>query len=96
MSIFTPAELANLYKTGALARSLHLNVNPSETGGAMSAIEDMTQPKRAFFKAVPAALTKAQWANRWMMTPPQPQTPIPLSTLLGPAVVSEGTGNDQE
>jgi hypothetical protein len=70
-SIFTPQELSHLYKTGAIARSVGLNVNPSGTAGAMNAIEDVTHPRRAFFKAIPAAATNSPGFNQWMMNPAQ-------------------------
>jgi hypothetical protein len=42
----------------------------------MSAIEDVTNTKRAFFKAVPAMATKSPGFNQWMLNPEAQQSSL--------------------
>jgi hypothetical protein len=68
-SVFTRDELSGIYKTGALARSVGLNVNPSGTAATTSAIEESPLGKDFWFKGAKAKATKSEWFNQWMMTP---------------------------
>jgi hypothetical protein len=43
-SVFTPDELDHVYKTGAIARSVGLNTNPSGTAAVTGAMEDVRHP----------------------------------------------------
>jgi ddrB-like ParB superfamily domain len=66
-SVFTPEELQSIYKTGAISRSVGLNVNPPNTAETLDAIGgDSGATKRVFLKTGKAALTKADWFNDWL------------------------------
>lgn len=85
-SVFQPQELDALYKTGAIARSVGLNVNPSGTSVAMGAMQDIQKPIRSLApKAGAAALTNSPAFNQRMMTPGQPpfRSPIPVVPSAG-------------
>jgi hypothetical protein len=56
-SLFTPTELEQVYKTGAIARSVGLNSNPSGTAAVSSTIEQTGNPLKAAKQAVAAYLT---------------------------------------
>lgn len=96
-SLFTPTELDQVYKTGAIARSVGLNANPSGTAAVSSAIEQTTgNPLRTVKQALAARLTKSGSFNDWMMqTGASKGTTVPLSTLLGIAGGAGSRNNDQ-
>lgn len=72
-SLFAPDELGHVYKTGALARSVGLNANPSGTAAVSGAMADVQKPVRSLApKAGAAKLTKSPGFNNWMMRPGAP------------------------
>lgn len=72
-SVFTPEELSNVYKTGAIARSTKLNTNPSGTAAVESAAADVQKPIRSMMpKALAARATSSPAVNEWMMRNPPP------------------------
>ncbi|HKH99708.1 MAG TPA: hypothetical protein VJ999_11420 [Candidatus Sulfotelmatobacter sp.] len=81
-SVFSPQELSALYKTGAIARSVGLNTNPSGTSAVMGAMSDIQKPIRSLApKAAAAGLTTSPAFNQRMMTPGQPpfRSPVPVA-----------------
>jgi hypothetical protein len=85
-SVFTPEELQHIYKTGAIARSVGLNTNPSGTAGVTGAMQDVQSPIRSLApKALAAKATRSAAFNNWMMQSKKPggRTRVPLSLLLG-------------
>jgi hypothetical protein len=44
--VFTPDELAEVYKTGMIGRSAGLNTNPSGTAAVTGEMQDVTHPER--------------------------------------------------
>jgi hypothetical protein len=81
-SVFTPGELSGLYKTGAIARSVGLNTNPSGTSAVMGAMQDIQKPIRSLApKAAAAKLTTSPAFNQRMMTPGKPPFKSPLPVL---------------
>jgi hypothetical protein len=89
-SVFDPKELADLYKTGAIARSVGLNTNPSGTAAVSGAMADVQKPLSSLApKALAAELTNNPCFNRWMMRNGAPRTgaaagtTVPLSVLAG-------------
>ncbi len=79
-SVFSPDELDHVYKTGAIARSVGVNTNPSGTAGVSGAIADVQKPIRSMIPKYGAAkLTNSPRFNRRLLTPPAPNTgPTPL------------------
>jgi hypothetical protein len=96
-----PGELDSVYKTGAIARSIGLNVNPSGTAGATSAIEQVAS-KGGLLKGAKqtaaAKLTNSPHFNRWLMQ----VTGEPLPSSKGPRLATFAAGaaggkqNDEE
>lgn len=87
-SVFTPDELDDVYKTGAIARSVNLNTNPSGTAGVTGAMQDVQKPIRSLLpKGIAAGVTKWPWFNNRLMRPGGgtdiPSGVIPLSVVLG-------------
>ena len=81
-SLFSPDELSSLYKTGAIARSVGLNTNPSGTAAVRGAQEDVRHPiVSALPKAGAAWLTQSPEVNKWMMTPGQTSKPALVPPL---------------
>jgi hypothetical protein len=98
-SMFTPEELQHVYKTGAIARSVGLNTNPSGTAGVTGAMQDVQSPIKSLApKTGAAALTRAPWFNKWMMQSRKAggRTRVPLSVLLGATAGARRTGGDEE
>jgi hypothetical protein len=62
-----PGELDEIYKTGAIARRLGLNTNPSGTAAVTSAIEQTGNPLKAAKQTAAAKLTNSPYFNRWLM-----------------------------
>ncbi|MFI5095167.1 MAG: hypothetical protein ACHQIK_17155 [Candidatus Acidiferrales bacterium] len=62
-----PGEIDDIYQTGAIARRLGLNTNPSGTAAVSAAIEQTAKPVKALMQTVPAYLTNASYFNRWLM-----------------------------
>lgn len=58
-SLYTPEELESVYKTGAIARSVGMNTNPSGTAAVEGAMQDVQKPIRS-------AIPKTWSANRTM------------------------------
>lgn len=70
--LFEPGELDSVYKTGAIARSVRLNTNPSGTAVVQGAMQDVQKPVRSLGpKWAAAKLTNADWFNDWMMRNPR-------------------------
>jgi len=96
-SMFTPAELAEVYKTGALARSAGLNTNPSGTASVSSAIEQTINPVRALAQNRAAKLTNSPGFNARMMNtqrlPPQGAT---TGRLAGATAAGAGAAASQQ
>lgn len=94
-SLFTPTELDQVYKTGAIARSVGLNANPSGTAAVTSTIEQTGNPVKIAKQAAAAYLTKSGTFNNWMMRTGAGQgTTVPLAAALG---LTGGAGSrDQE
>jgi hypothetical protein len=90
-----PGELDEVYKTGAIARRLGLNVNPSGTAGATSAIEQVAS-KGGLLKGAKqtgaAYLTNARWFNRWMMNPPASGGYAKIGAILSGGAAGVGAG----
>jgi hypothetical protein len=84
-SVFNPTEMDQVYKTGAIARSVGLNTNPSGTAAVSGAMADVQKPIRSLApKAGAAKLTNSPGFNQWMMrTGAGAGTTPPLSSLLG-------------
>jgi hypothetical protein len=88
---FSPAELEEIYKTGAIARSVGLNTNPSGTAAVSGAMADVQKPLSSLAPKPwrPDWLTNSPRFNRWLMRSGAPVTgaaagtTIPLSVLLG-------------
>jgi len=94
-SVFTPEELQQIYKTGAIARSVGLNTNPSGTAGVTGAMQDVQSPIKSLApKTGAAALTRSPGFNRWLMRPRG--RGVPLSALLGATAGARGAGGDEE
>ena len=71
--VYTPQELDSIYKTGAIARSVRLNTNPSGTAVVEGAMSDVQKPVRSMLpKALAAKATQSQSFNDWMMQNPMP------------------------
>jgi hypothetical protein len=85
-SVFNPQELSALYKTGAIARSVGLNTNPSGTAGVMGAYEDIRHPiLTAGPKTLAAKATTSPAFNQRLMTPGQaPGKPVSGLPFLAP------------
>jgi hypothetical protein len=100
-SIFNPQELAEVYKTGALARSAGLNTNPSGTAGVTSAIEQTMNPLRVAAQKGAAALTNSPGFNARMMNTqriaPQGATTGRLAgaTMAGAAQPQDSTAAEE-
>src|SRR5205807_535317 len=89
-SIFTPDELDHVYQTGAIARSVGLNTNPSGTAGVTGAMQDIQKPIRSLLpKGGAAWLTKSPGFNNWLMKGSQGSR-LPLSLLLGATSATRG------
>jgi hypothetical protein len=74
-SMFTPGELENVYKTGAIARSLRANTNPSGTAVVEGAMADVQHPVRSLIpKALAAKATNSPAFNEWLMKNPPPDS----------------------
>jgi hypothetical protein len=74
----------SVYKTGALARSVGVNTNPSGTAGVQGAMQDVQNPIRSLLsKGLAAKATKSPLFNNWLMNPGGPGRRVPLSFLLG-------------
>ncbi len=86
-SLFAPNELQAVYKTGAIARSLGLNTNPSGTAAVSGAMEDVKHPIiTAGPKAAAAKLTQSPAFNAWLLRPGRGSGGrVPLSVLLNAA-----------
>lgn len=81
-SVFTAEELDHIYKTGAIARSVGLNTNPSGTAGVTGAMEDVRKPLRSMLpKGLAARATKSAGFNRWMMKQSTKQPVVPRGSL---------------
>jgi hypothetical protein len=81
-----PQELRHLYKAGAIAASVTLQVSPSGTSIGMSATPLRAvseQPKRAFFKAVSPWATKSPGFNQRMMNPATQRAPLAVRVGQG-------------
>jgi hypothetical protein len=92
-SVFTPDELDAIYKTGVIGRSLGLNVNPSGTAGATSAIEQTGNPLKAAKQTAAAKFTASPHFNNWLMR----VTGAAPSTAGGrAAAVTAGAQQDRE
>jgi hypothetical protein len=84
-SVYSPQELSALYKTGAIARSVGLNTNPSGTSAVMGAMQDIQKPIRSLApKAVAAKATTSLGFNQRMMTPARPPFKSPVPVLPSP------------
>lgn len=84
-SVFEPQELDALYKTGAIARSVGLNTNPSGTAGVMGAMSDIQKPVRSLgTKTLAAKATTSPGFNQRMMTPGTPPFKSPVPVLPSP------------
>jgi hypothetical protein len=95
-SVFTPAELDQVYKTGAIARSVGLNANPSGTAAVTSAIEQTMNPLKAGAQAFAAKLTNSGHFNDWMMrTGASKGTTVPLAALLGATAGTSTRDNER-
>ncbi|HXJ04084.1 MAG TPA: hypothetical protein VNH65_03245 [Candidatus Acidoferrum sp.] len=84
-SVFSPGELADLYKTGGYARSVGLNTNPSGTAAVTGAMQDVTHPAGAILKTGAAKLTNSPAFNQRMMRSGKAigRRGVPLSSLAG-------------
>jgi hypothetical protein len=72
-SMFEPGELESIYKTGAIARSLRANTNPSGTAAVEGAMSDVQRPIKSLLpKAAAAYLTNEERFNNWLMNNPEP------------------------
>ncbi len=72
-SMFEPAELDSIYKTGAIARSLKANTNPSGTAAVEGAMQDVQKPIRSMLpKGMAAGATNSTGFNNWLMNNPAP------------------------
>ena len=98
-SLFTPDELDEVYKTGALARSAGLNTNPSGTAAVNAAIEQTMNPIRLAGQSAAAKLTNSSAFNDWMMrNRPQtgPGSAVPVSVLVNSAGKSDDQSGDSK
>ena len=81
--LFEPQELDSLYKTGAIARSVKLNTNPSGTAVVQGAMQDVQSPVRSLLpKAAAAKLTNSEAFNNWLMQNLQPPRTAPPATMV--------------
>jgi hypothetical protein len=80
-SIFSPSELADVYRTGMLARSVGLNTNPSGTAAVMGA--QNFSPYSLGMKSTAAKLTTSEGFNNFLMQPPKGAGELPLTQMLG-------------
>lgn len=72
-SVFSPGELDSIYKTGAIARSVKVNTNPSGTAVVEGAMADVQHPVRSMMpKAAAAKATNSPAFNDWLMNNPAP------------------------
>lgn len=72
-SVFTPDELSQIYKTGAIARSARLNTNTSGTAAVEGAMADVQRPVRSLLpKWFAAKATNSPAFNDWLMRNPPP------------------------
>jgi hypothetical protein len=93
-SVFSPPELEEIYKTGAIARSVGLNTNPSGTAAVSGAMADVQRPVRSLGpKAIAAKLTKSPGFNQRMMTPARP---VPAPSRLAPLIGASQAPDDDE
>jgi hypothetical protein len=97
-SVFTPTELDQVYKTGAIARSVNLNTNPSGTAAVSGAMADVQKPLTSLVpKAFAAKLTNSgTFNNRLMRTGAGAGTTVPLSSLLGATAGASTRDEDQK
>jgi hypothetical protein len=93
--VFTPDELSELYKTGAIARSVGLNTNPSGTAAVSGAMQDITHPVQAGMKTLGAKLTSSKTFNQRLMRSggTAPRKGVPLSALAG---MLSGQGDEDQ
>ena len=87
-----PGELDDLYKTGAIGRSLGLNVNPSGTAIVTGAVQDVTSPLKSLVKPLAAKLTNSPHFNKWLMQ----VTREPVPRCRGPRVATFAAGRDSD
>jgi|SRR5271169_4854130 len=92
-------ELGELYKTGAIARSVGLNTNLSRTAAVSGAMADVQKPLSSLApKALAAKLTNNPRFNAWMMQNGGPRTgsaagtTVPLSVLVGYTLGTQAGG----
>lgn len=96
-SVFSPEEMDHVYKTGAIARSVGLNTNPSGTAGVSGAIEDVRHPIFSLApKAAAAKLTNSPGFNRRLMTPPAPRAGSALLPLAAARAAGQAQPDDDE
>jgi hypothetical protein len=93
-ALYSPSELDHVYKTGALARSVAKDVNPSGTAGTSEAIAQVRNPLRIVPAGAAAKLTLSPRFNRYLTRGPRPASP-PLSTRGGIAAAM-GTNSSQQ
>ena len=89
-----PGELDEVYKTGAIARRLGLNTNPSGTAAVTSAIEQTMNPAKLGGQAVAAKLTNSPHFNKWLMGISGQGGYKGLGAMLAP--VAAGRQEDQD
>jgi hypothetical protein len=80
--LFERDELDSVYKTGAIARSVKLNTNPSGTAAVMLAAEQAKNPLKAAVHSAAAGLTNSESFNNWLMQNPQPARTSSPSTMI--------------
>jgi len=69
-ALYSPGELDHVYKTGALARSVAKDVNPSGTAGTSEAIAQVRNPLRIVPAGAAAKLTLSTRFNSYLMRGP--------------------------
>lgn len=97
--LFTPTQLDAIYKTGAIARSVSKNANPSGTAVVEGAMADVQKPVRSMLpKSLAAKATTDPGFNAWLMNPKNPPSYaayLRARQLGGVAAVASESSNDQ-
>lgn len=93
-SLYTPAELESVYKTGAIARSVGMNTNPSGTAAVEGAMQDVQKPIRSAIPKTWSAnrTVSPSFNDRLMKSTPGPVAGTIADMMRGaqPAVAASG------
>lgn len=84
-TVFTPQELDSIYKTGAIARDVTKNVNPSNTAGTEEAIEQTRNPVKLAAGKAQAWAATSPTVRDWLTSTDAPSlTESAKQAVMGP------------